>query len=228
MGQIVEFPSNGHGASGYLAVPEGGSGPGLIVIQEWWGLVPHITDLCDRFAAEGFVALAPDLYHGESTTEPDEAGKLMMALNLKRAVQDLGGAVTFLQDHEATTGAKLGITGFCMGGGLTLMAACERPDAFGAVVPWYGLIPWPDAAPDWSKLEAPIEGHYAGDDGFFTADAARDLEAELRGLGASATLYVYDGVDHAFFNDTRPEVYDAEAAATAWQRTLDFLHTRLG
>ncbi|HEX2576013.1 MAG TPA: dienelactone hydrolase family protein [Aquihabitans sp.] len=228
MGQIVKFPSNGHGASGYLAVPEGGSGPGLVVIQEWWGLVPHITDVCDRFAAEGFVALAPDLYQGQTTTEPDEAGKLMMALNLGRAVQDVGGAVAFLQGHEAVAGTKLGITGFCMGGGLTLVAACELPDAFGAVVPWYGLIPWPDAQPDWTKLQAPVEGHFAGEDGFFTPDAARDLEAQLRAAGTSATFYVYEGADHAFFNDTRPEVHDPEAAATAWQRTLEFLHTRLG
>jgi carboxymethylenebutenolidase len=228
MGDIVDFPSNGHGANGYLAIPASGSGPGLIVIQEWWGLVPHITDVCDRFAAEGFVALAPDLFHGETTTEPDEAGKLMMALNLDRAAQDIGGAISFLQGHDAVAGEKLGITGFCMGGGLTLVAACRFPDAFGAVVPWYGLIPWPDAEPDWSALEAPVEGHYASEDGFFTADAARDLEARLRGLGKSATLYVYEGAEHAFFNDTRPEVHDPEAAATAWQRTLAFLHTRLG
>ncbi len=228
MGDIVEFPSNGHGASGYLAVPESGSGPGLLVIQEWWGLVPHITDVCDRFAAEGFVALAPDLYHGETTTEPDEAGKLMMALNLGRAVQDLRGAVDFLQGHDAVTSEKLGITGFCMGGGLTLVAACELPEAFGAVVPWYGLIPWPDAEPDWAAIQAPVEGHFAGKDGFFTPDAARDLEAKLRALAVSATFYLYDDADHAFFNDTRPEVHDPEAAAVAWQRTLDFLRTRLG
>jgi carboxymethylenebutenolidase len=228
MGDIVDFPSNGHGASGYLAVPESGSGPGVIVIQEWWGLVPHIEDVCDRFAAEGFVALAPDLYHGETTTEPDEAGKLMMALNLDRAAQDLEGAVAFLQDHEAVTGGKLGITGFCMGGGLTLTAACQQPEAFGAVVPWYGLIPWPEAQPDWTKITAPVEGHFAGDDGFFTADKAAELESTLRKAGVAATLYIYPGVDHAFFNDARPEVYDADAAATAWGRTLDFLRTRLG
>src|SRR3954471_15069075 len=104
MGELVDFPSNGHGASGYLATPESGSGLGLIVIQEWWGLVPHITDVCDRFAAEGFVALAPDLFHGEKTTEPDEAGKLMMALNVERAAQDLRGAVAYLQGHDAVTG----------------------------------------------------------------------------------------------------------------------------
>ena len=227
MGDIVDFPSNGHGASGYLAIPPSGSGPGLIVIQEWWGLVPHITDLCDRFAAAGFVALAPDLYHGESTTEPDEAGKLMMALNLDRAGQDIGGAVAFLQAHDAVTGDALGITGFCMGGGLTLVAACTYPEAFGAAVPWYGLIPWPEATPDWSALRAPVLGHYAGNDGFFTAEAARELEATLRGLGKDATLHVYDGVDHAFFNDARPEVYAPEAAALAWERTLEFLHAQL-
>ncbi|CAN5225508.1 dienelactone hydrolase family protein [soil metagenome] len=228
MGDIVEFPSNGHGASGYLAVPESGSGPGLVVIQEYWGLVPHIKDVCDRFAVEGFVALAPDLFHGETTTEPDEAGKLMMAMNVDRAAQDLSGAVDLLLGHDAVTGTKVGITGFCMGGGLALVAACDRPDAYGAVVPWYGLIPWPDAEPDWTALQAPVEGHFAGDDGFFTADAARDLEDKLRKAGNAATLFIYEGVDHAFFNDTRPEVYDAEAAATAWGRTLDFLRTRLG
>src|SRR3954467_10999389 len=99
MGELVDFPSNGHGASGYLAIPESGSGPALIVIQEWWGLVPHITDVCDRFADEGFSALAPDLYRGETTTEPDEAGKLMMALNLSQAASDLGAAIAFLEDH---------------------------------------------------------------------------------------------------------------------------------
>ena len=106
MGDIVDFPSNGHGASGYLAIPASGSGPGLIVIQEWWGLVPHITDLCDRFAAAGFSALAPDLYHGDAAanTEPDEAGKLMMALNLERAGQDLGGATEVLGVDELGEG----------------------------------------------------------------------------------------------------------------------------
>jgi len=228
MGEIVDFPSNGHGASGYLAVPTSGSGPGLIVIQEWWGLVPHIKDLCDRFAAEGFVALAPDLFHGETTTEPDEAGKLMMSLNLARAAQDLSGAVAFLQGHDGVTGDKLGITGFCMGGGLALVTACAQPGAFGAVVPWYGLIAWPDATPDWSALDAPVLGHYAGKDGFFTPAAAHELEATLEGLGKDVTIHLYDDADHAFFNDTRPEVYDPAASALAWSRTLEFLHANLG
>ena len=115
-----------------------------------------------------------------------------------------------------------------MGGGLTLVAGCMFPDAFGAVVPWYGLIPWPEAAPDWSALQAPVLGHYAGNDGFFTAEAARALEATLHGLGKDATVHVYEGVEHAFFNDARPEVYDADTAALAWSRTLEFLHAQLG
>lgn len=227
MGQMVEFPSNGHTAAGYLAIPEGGSGPGVVVIQEWWGLVPHIQEVCDRFAAEGFVALAPDLYQGTSTTEPDEAGKLMMALNLDRAAQDLSGAVDHLLGLDEVTSSKLGVTGFCMGGGLTLVAACHRPDAFGAVVPWYGLIPWPEAEPNWDALAAPVLGHYAEKDGFFSPESARALEADLVSRGKEVTINVHAGVDHAFFNDHRPEVYDAEVASAAWSATTEFLRTNL-
>lgn len=228
MGEIVEFPSNGDTASGYLAVPASGSGPGVVVIQEWWGMVPHITDVCDRFAAEGFVVLAPDLYHGETTTEPDEAGKLMMAMNLGRAVRDLGGAVDHLLGLDAVSSERLGVTGFCMGGGLTLVAACARPDAFGAVVPWYGLIPWAEAEPDWTALAAPVIGHYASEDEYFGPGPAGELEARLRDLGKDVEFFVYEGAHHAFFNDTRPEVHDAEASALAWRRTVDFLHEHLG
>lgn len=227
MGHIVEFASNGHDASGYLAVPESGSGPGVVVVQEWWGLVPHIKDVCDRFAAEGFVALAPDLYHGTVTTEPDEAGKLMMALNLDRAAQDLAGAADHLKGLDAVTSEMLGVTGFCMGGGLTLVAGCNLPDKFGAVVPWYGLIPWPEAEPDWDALRAPVLGHYAEKDGFFTPDAARALEADLTARGKDVSITVHPGVDHAFFNDDRPEVHDPETSARAWAATVDFLREHL-
>jgi carboxymethylenebutenolidase len=229
MGDTVEFPSNGSTATGYLATPAaGGAGPGLIVVQEWWGLVDHIKDVCDRFAAEGFTALSPDLYHGQSTTEPDEAGKLMMALNMGQAAKDMSGAVEFLLGHDAVRGNGIGVTGFCMGGGLALVLATQRPDAIKACVPWYGLIPWPDAQPDWSKLEAAVEGHYAAEDGFFNPDAVAQLQKTLDDLGKTATLIVHPGVDHAFFNDTRPEVYDADASAEAWEQTLTFLRSHLG
>jgi len=224
---MVQYPSNGAEGSGYLATPEGAGLP-LIVIQEWWGLVPHIRDVCDRFAGEGFTALAPDLYHGESTTEPDEAGKLMMALNLGQAAKDMSGAVDFLQGHDAVRGDGIGVTGFCMGGGLALVLACQRPDEIRACVPWYGIIPWESAEPDWSALQAPVQGHYAQEDGFFTPDKVEALEAKLRGLGKDVELFIYPGVEHAFFNDTRPEVYEPEAAQQAWTRTLSFLRGHLG
>jgi carboxymethylenebutenolidase len=167
MGELVDFPSNGHNASGYLAVPASGQGPGVIVIQEWWGLVPHITDVCDRFAAEGFVALAPDLFHGQSTTEPDEAGKLMMTLNLDQAARDMGGAIDYLQGHDTVTSTGVGVTGFCMGGGLALLLAVQRPDDIVACAPYYGVIPWESAQPDWSRLQAPVRGRFAAEHGFF-------------------------------------------------------------
>jgi carboxymethylenebutenolidase len=222
MGETIEFQSNGGTASGYLATPEAGAGPGVIVIQEWWGLVPHITDVVDRFATAGFTALAPDLYHGQQTTEPDEAGKLMMALNIEQAAKDMGGAVDALLAHQATSSSTVGVIGFCMGGGLALVLGCQRPEQVSAVAPFYGLIPWEHAQPDWSALQAKVRGHYAGDDGFFTEDAARQLEKTLQDLGKDAVLTVHPGVDHAFFNDTRPEVYDETTAQEAWAATVQF------
>ncbi|HEY9555589.1 MAG TPA: dienelactone hydrolase family protein [Acidimicrobiales bacterium] len=226
MGEIIEFPSNGSTAQGYLALPDSGVGVPLVVIQEWWGLVPHIIDVCDRFAAEGFVALAPDLYRGDTTTEPDEAGKLMMALNLAQAAKDMSGAVDEVAVRAG--GDRVGVTGFCMGGGLALMLAASRPDKVKACVPWYGLIPWPGANPDYAALDGPVLGHYAENDGFFTPDKVEELAEKLDGLGKEAELVVHPGVDHAFFNDTRPEVYDAATAGSAWQQTVGFLKTNLG
>ncbi len=226
MGEIIEFASNGGTATGYLAAPATGTGVPLVVIQEWWGLVPHITDVCDRFAAEGFLALAPDLYRGESTTEPDEAGKLMMALNMAQAAKDLSGAVDEVSLRAG--GDFVGITGFCMGGGLALVAATQRPDKIKACVPWYGLIPWPDAQPDWDRLDAAVLGHYAENDAFFTPAAAEELADDLRRRGKDIEIVIHPGADHAFFNDTRPEAYNAAEAGLAWQQTVGFLLTNLG
>ena len=227
MGEMVTFASNGidgssKQGSGYLA---GTSGPGIVVIQEWWGLVPHICDIADRFAAAGFTALAPDLYHGESSTEPDEAGKLMMGLNLQKAAKDMSGAVDFLQERTGRT--KVGVVGFCMGGGLTLALACQRPDAVAAAAPFYGVVPWPEAQPNWDALTAVVEGHYAENDAFASPEMAKALEADLKSRGKTATFHVYPGTDHAFFNDERPEVYNAEASATAWKRTLALFNANL-
>ena len=225
MGEMIEFPSNGTTGTGYLATPSGGSGPGVVVIQEWWGLVSHIKDVADRFAAEGFVALAPDLYHGVATTEPNEAGKMLMALNIAKAAQDMSGAVDVLLQRTGRDG--VGVVGYCMGGGLAMVLACHRPDAVKAIAPYYGVIPWPDAQPDWTALTAKVEGHYAEIDGSADPTSVQALEAKLRDLGKDVTMHIYPGTHHAFFNDTRREVYDPAASAIAWDRTLALFRSTL-
>ncbi len=222
MGEMVTFASNGGTCEGYLA---DGGGPGVMVIQEWWGLVPHIRDVADKFAAEGFTALAPDLYHGQSSSEPDEAGKLMMGLELAHAAKDLSGGVDMLR--ERTGRSDIGVVGYCMGGGLALVLACQRPDAVAAVAPYYGVIPWPTAQPSWSDLRARVVGEYAELDDFAGPDAVRSLESQLRGLGKDATLHIHARCQHAFFNDSRPEVFDEDAAAIAFARTVDLFRTTL-
>lgn len=214
MGEMISFASNGAMCDGYLS---DGGGPGVIVIQEWWGLVPHIIDVTDRFGDAGFTALAPDLYHGKTADEPDGAGKLMMAMNMAQAAKDMSGAVDFLV--ERTGNDRIGVVGYCMGGGLALVLAAQRPDHVKAVAPYYGLIPWEEAEPDWAALDAVVVGEYAAGDEYFTPEKAAELEGKLRGLGKDATLHVHDDVEHAFFNDSRPEAYSAEHALEAWERT---------
>jgi carboxymethylenebutenolidase len=223
---MIEFASNGSTDIGYLAEPPGGDGPGVVVIQEWWGLVDHIKDVCDRFAAEGFLALAPDLYHGAKAAEPDEAAKTMMALRLDQAAKDMSGAVDELGRRSRSNG--VGVVGFCMGGGLALMLASQRPDKVSAVVPFYGVVPWQGAQPDYSALSGAVLGHYAGKDESANPEAARALEGTLKEAGnGDVEIHIYPEADHAFFNDTRPEVYDPEASTLAWQRTIDFLQAHL-
>ena len=224
-GEMVEFESNGGTAGGYLSTPEGGRGPGVIVMQEWWGLVGHVKDVCDRFAREGFTALAPDLSHGKSTRSPDEAGKLMMALNVGQAEKDLRGAVRYLLGHEAVEGERVGTVGFCMGGVLSLFAASKNSQV-GACVVFYGIHP--KVEPDFDALRAPVLGLYAERDQMVPPEAVRALEEKLRAHGKQVEMHIYPGTDHAFFNDTRPEVFNADAAADAWRRTLAFLRQHLG
>jgi carboxymethylenebutenolidase len=223
-GTLVAFASNGGTTPGYLATPKG-AGPGVIVIQEWWGLVPHITSVCDRFAAEGFTALAPDLYHGKTTTSPDEAGRLMMALNIGRAARDLNGAVTLLLGQSSTGGAhRVGVVGFCMGGQLALYAACENP-AIGACVDFYGIHP--NVKPNLSGLQAPVLGIFGEEDGSVNPAVVCKLEADLKKAGKTADFTIFQNVGHAFFNDARPEVYHDESARKAWQKSCAFLRQHL-
>jgi carboxymethylenebutenolidase len=223
-GQMVEFSSNGGTTSGYLALPKKGTGPGVIVIQEWWGLVGHIKEVGDRFANEGYVALAPDLYHGESAKSPDEAGKLMMALRIDETEKDLRGAIQYLLNHDATTADKVGTIGFCMGGALSLYAASKNSNV-GACVVFYGIHP--NVKPDLANLQAPVLGIYAERDKSVPPKSVRELERQLRALGKSVEIHIYPDTDHAFFNDHRPDVYNPKAAEDAWRRVIQFFAKHL-
>ena len=220
-GTMVDFTSNGGTTKGYLATPASGKGPGVLVIQEWWGLVGHIKKVADRFAAAGYSALAPDMYHGKTASEPDGAGKLFMALNIAQAEKDLAGAAKFLAGHSST--AKLGVVGFCMGGQLALFASTINP-SIGAVVDFYGIHP--NVKPDYSKLGGPVLGLFAEKDTFVTPQTAREVEAAIKKAGKAASIHIYPGVDHAFFNDEAP-AYDKAAAEDAWKRTLAHFQANL-
>ena len=221
-GRMVEFQSNGKVTQAYLATPAAGKGPGVLVIQEWWGLVGHIKGVCDRFAGAGFSALAPDLYHGKTASEPDEAGKLFMALNIAQAEEDLSGAAKYLAGFSSTT--RLGAVGFCMGGQLALFAGCTNP-SIGAVVNFYGVHP--NVKPNYSRLAGPMLGLFAEKDQFVNASAARHLDAEVKAAGKQSEIHIYPGVDHAFFNDERADVYSKAAAEDAWKRTLGHFQAHL-
>ena len=225
MAETVEFRSNGTTASGYLVKPPGGSGPGILVIQEWWGLDSGIKEMADRLGAAGFVALVPDLYHGELAAhdEMDKAGQLMRSLPPERAGRDMSGAVDYLSNHSAVTSDGIGVVGFCMGGMLALIIAANRPDKVKAVVPFYGF-PQGDAEPDWSKLTASISGHMAEHDNFFSPAAARALEAKLRGMGKTVTLTVHPGTGHAFMGPHNAlGTLNAKLAAQIWPEVISFL-----
>lgn len=225
MKELVKFSANSDSTAGYLSRPEDRKGPGLLVIQEWWGLVDHIRDVCDRFAAAGFVALAPDLYHGESTSSPDQAQKLYMALNIDHAGRALRGAADFLHHHPAVSPGKVGVVGFCMGGQLALYAAQEHGDRIACAVDFYGIHPSVPIEP--KRIGAPVLGHFGERDQSVPVDRVKALAAEVQAAGGSFEVHFYDA-GHAFFNDTRPTVFAPDAAQLAWQRTLDFLHAHLG
>ena len=222
----VEFQSNGDTATGYLAEPESGKGPGVVVLQEWWGVDDHIRSVVDRFASEGYVALAPDLYHGETTDQPDEAEQKMMAMNMDQAEKEMRGAVDYLSEHESYDGSGIGSVGFCLGGGLAVWTAAANPKV-DAVVSFYYVMP--HGKPDFSKIDAPVLGHFGTSDDFVPVDDAKALEKELNDAGADANFEFYEGAGHAFFNDTdRLGTYDKEKAESAWQKTLDFFKRHLG
>jgi carboxymethylenebutenolidase len=227
-GSMTEIPVDGGSVPAYVSLPPSGSGPGVVVIQEWWGLAPHVRDVADRFAAQGFVALAPDLYRGKEAglSEPDEAGKLLMEMRLDQAAKDLAACVDALLAMPETTGEGVGVVGFCMGGGLALYLATLRPEV-AAVVSYYGF---PRQGLEWdlSAVKAPVLYHAAEHDDFAPRELVDQIGAELRAAGVDVTVHHYPGTTHAFFNDDRSEVHHAAAAQESWQRTLDFFRRHLG
>ncbi|MBO4208703.1 dienelactone hydrolase family protein [Micromonospora echinofusca] len=228
MGEMVSYRSNGGTSEGYLALPaDGAAGPAVVVIQEWWGLVPHITSVADRFAAAGFVALAPDLYHGESTTEPDHAGKLIMGLAMDQAARDIAGAADYLAGRPEVTG-KVGCVGFCAGGSLALWSA-TLSDRIVATAGFYPVLPWNRMRPDWADYAGKTALiHCSEEDGTSAAEGVQTARAAIEAAGGNCTVYDYPGTAHAFFNDDRPEVFHQQAAASAWARTLECFRARLG
>jgi carboxymethylenebutenolidase len=224
MGRDIAIESQDGAFTGYLAAPASGHGPGLIVLQEWWGLVPQIRSVCDRLARSGYVALVPDLYRGESTTEPDTAGRLMMDLEIERAGRDLGAAVETLRRQPEVDGSELGCIGFCMGGQLALYAASLRSE-IAAVVDCYGVHP--NVEVDLEGFRAKVLGVFAENDEFIPGSAVQALRERLDLAGIEHELVTYDGVEHAFLNDARPDVYDAETAARAWRDIENFFDAEL-
>jgi carboxymethylenebutenolidase len=224
-GRMVEFPSNGSTAGGYLTTAESGAGPGLVVIQEWWGLNDQIKRTADRFAGEGFTALVPDLYHGRviGFHEPDEAGKAMMALDEARAAQELRGAVDYLLSSGEATGDFVGAVGYCMGGALAVTLAATH-NKVKAAVTFYG-VPGPET--DLTRIAGSVLGHFGDHDDFASPEAVGKLDQALEAAQVPHIFYTYPGGHHAFANEDRPEVYHAEAASLSWQRSLDFLRKNL-
>lgn len=223
MGEMIEFQSNGEAGSGYLATAASGSGHGVIVLQEWWGLVDHIKEVADRFAGEGFVALAPDMYHGETADSPDDAKRLMMSLNIDRAEKDLRGSIEYLLSLDQTQGDQVGTVGFCMGGQLSLYAACANSQV-GACVNYYGIHP--DVQPDIGNLEAPVLGFFGEDDAKVSPEVVRELEESLNQAGKQVEVHIYPSADHGFFNDGRP-MYKEKEAKESWDRMIQFYRANL-
>ncbi len=224
--QNVTFPSNGSQAHGYLAVPARGSGPGVIVIQEWWGLTDHIAGIADRLAGEGFVALAPDLFGGKTAHDSDEAGQLMADLPVDRAARDLSGAVDFLLAADSVTSSTVGAVGFCMGGGFVLQLAANEGARVSAAVPFYGVG---SAVPQtYTGVRAAVQGHYGEQDDFYPVEQARRQEQQIRAESGSSVEFFYYPAGHAFHNDENLlGTYDQASAAAAWSRTVEFLRAHV-
>ncbi|MCC7445917.1 MAG: dienelactone hydrolase family protein [Anaerolineae bacterium] len=222
--QNIQFPSNDQQGAGYLARPDSDEPkPGVVVIQEWWGLNAHIRDVTERFAKEGFVALAPDLYHGKVVAEPNDAQKAAMELDRSRAIQEIDGAVAYLEAQPYVSPKQIGVIGFCMGGGLALHTTAHNPDVSAVAAFYGGGSPSADA---FAQSRAAVL-NIVGERDVRVAATIKELDAGLKRYGTPHELIIYPGAEHAFFNDTRKEVYKPDAAQDAWNRALSWFRQYL-
>jgi carboxymethylenebutenolidase len=222
---IIQIPLQTGSTVGYLAKPNNPNGKAVIVLQEWWGLVDHIKDISDRFAKLGFVALAPDLYNGVSAKSPDEAGKLMMALNISEAEKTIRSAIETVLGVDGVTAKTVGIVGFCMGGQLAVYSACANPNTISACVNFYGIHP--SVTPDYSKLQATLLGFFAELDKSVPPETVNTLASTLQDLQKDYTFKIFENTHHAFFNDSRPQVYNKEAATECWDKMIELFINKI-
>jgi carboxymethylenebutenolidase len=218
-GRMIEFDTAGAPAQGYLALPAGGTGPGVVVLHAWWGLTEPFRQACDRLAEAGFVALAPDLYHGPTTAVIAEAEQLVHALDAKqdKVRGDVAGAVRYVRERHAP--GTVGLMGFSMGGAYALDLSVSLADEVAAVVVFYAA--W--TGPDFARAKAAYLCHFAEQDDYEPAEEVAKLEEKVRAAGRSITVYTYPGTKHWFVEANRPDVYDAAATALAWERTIAFM-----
>ena len=225
----VQYQGEGVTITAYLVKPEGVShGPAIIVIQEWWGLNDHIKDIARRLAKCGYIAIAPDLYSrlgNAITTDADEAGRLMTSLQQEDGLKDLNATVAYLKTVPEVDASRIGTIGFCMGGSYALMLPIVNAD-IKAAVPFYGQVP--DPYTPLQNLQAPVLYIHGEDDGWITRDHVDRLRDALKEYGKTGEAKTYPGTPHAFFNDTRSDVYKPEEASDAWNRTLAFFSQHLG
>jgi carboxymethylenebutenolidase len=219
---MIEYPAGERAGKGYLALPEVGHGPGVLVLHAWWGLTQTFTDVCDRLAGAGFVAFAPDLYGGATASTIEAAQALLEGRDFETSRTRVTGALALLHAHPATDGDGVGALGFSMGAAWALFLSTLAPAEIAAVVVFYG-----SEAADFTAAHASYLGHFAEDDEWEPIDGVRQMAADLRAAGRSVDFYTYPRTHHWFFEPDRPE-YDPAAAELAWDRTLDFLQMRLG
>jgi len=228
-GRMIEFDSNGAPAPGYLATPESSVGPGVVVLHEWWGLTKPFREVCDKLAAAGFIALAPDLYRGKTADKAEDAEVLSAALDqqVDQWRGDIAGAMRYLRQNGATIPADgrgaFGIVAFSLGGAYALDMTVTAPDEIAAVATFYATYP----GLDYSRAKATYLFHFAEHDPYESAEAAARMEQELKAAGKTVTVYTYPGTTHGFIGSNHPDTYDVDATALAWERTLAFLNAEL-